>query len=106
MSKIFIIFLIFALPYNAASHMRRLFHFSLRTGEMAESFGHMYVNATIEMKAKYKVVLLWNDTNVCKPGALTQHWIVDVSFASGVEKGLRRDKCRLVKMSSRDVPSR
>ena len=83
MSKIFIIFLIFALPYNTASHMykRGLFHFSLRTGEM-----HMDVNAPIEMKAKYKVVLLWNDTDVCKPGALTWYWIVDVSFARGVEK--------------------
>ena len=88
MLKIFIIFLIFALPYNTASHMykRGLFHFSLRTGEMAESFGHMDVNAPIEMKAKYKVVLLWNDTDVCKPGALTWYWIVDVSFARGVEK--------------------
>ena len=51
------------------------------------------------MNAKYKVVLLWNDTDVCKPGALTEYRIVRVSFALEVEKGLRRDKCRLVKMS-------
>ena len=65
---------------------------------MAESFRRVYVSASIEMKAKYKV-LLWNDTNVCKPGALIGYRIVGVSFALGVEKGLRRDKCRLVKMS-------
>ena len=51
------------------------------------------------MKAKYKVVLLWNDIDVSKPGALIGCRIVGVSFALGVEKGLRRDKCRLVKMS-------
>ena len=51
------------------------------------------------MKAKYKVVLLWNDTDVCKPGALIGYRIVGVSFALGVEKGQRRDKCRLLKMS-------
>ena len=51
------------------------------------------------MNAKYKIVLLWNDTDVCKPGALTGYRIVGVSFALEVEKGLRRDKCRLVKMS-------
>ena len=51
------------------------------------------------MNAKYKVVLLGNDTDVCKPGALTGYRIVGVSFALEVEKGLRRDKCRLVKMS-------
>ena len=66
---------------------------------MAESFRRVYVSASIEMKAKYKVVLLWNDTNVCKPGALIGYRIAGVSFALGVEKGLRRDKCRLVKMS-------
>ena len=59
----------------------------------------MYVSAPIEMNAKYKVVLLGNDTDVCKPGALTGYRIVGVSFALEVEKGLRRDKCRLVKMS-------
>ena len=59
----------------------------------------MYVSAPIEMNAKYKVVLLWNDTDVCKPGALTEYRIVRVSFALEVEKGLRRDKCRLVKTS-------
>ena len=39
MSKIFIIFLIFALPSPAPSpvYNRALFHVSLRTGEMAES---------------------------------------------------------------------
>ena len=51
------------------------------------------------MKAKYKVVLLWNDTDVSKPGALIGCRIFGVSFALGVEKGLRRDKRRLVKMS-------
>ena len=50
------------------------------------------------MKAKYKVVLLWNDIDVSKPGALIGCRIVGVSFALGVEKGLRRDKRRLVKM--------
>ena len=66
---------------------------------MAESFRCVYVSASIEMKAKYKFVLLWNDTNVCKSGTLIGYRIVGVSFALGVEKGLRRDKCRLVKMS-------
>ena len=67
MSKIFIIFLIFALPSPAPSpvYNRALFHFSLRTGEMAESLWRVYVSAPIEMKAKYRVVLLWNDTDVC-----------------------------------------
>ena len=51
------------------------------------------------MQAKYKVVLLWNHTVVCKPGALIGYRVVGVSFALGVEKGLRRDKCRLAKMS-------
>ena len=36
---------------------------------------------------------------MCKPGALIGYRIVGVSFALGVEKGLRRDKRRLVKMS-------
>ena len=65
---------------------------------MVESFRRVYVSAPLEMKAKYKVVLLWTDINICKPGALIGYWIVGVSFAFGVEKGLRRDKCRLVKM--------
>ena len=37
---------------------------------MTESFRRVYVSVPIEMKAKYKVDLLWNDTDVCKPGAL------------------------------------
>ena len=88
MSKIFIIFLIFALPSPAPSpvYNRALFHLSLRTGEMAELFRHVYVNAPIEMRTKYKVVLLWNDTDVYKPGTLTRYQIVGVSFALGVEK--------------------
>ena len=61
---------------------------------MAESFRRLYVSASIKMKAK-----LWNDTNVCKAGALIGYRIVGVSFALGVEKGLRRDNCRLIKMS-------
>ena len=36
---------------------------------------------------------------MCKPGALIGYRVVGVSFALGVEKGLRRDKCKLVKMS-------
>ena len=64
---------------------------------MTESFRREYVSALIEMK---KVVLLWNDTDMCKPDALTGYRIVGVSFPLGVEKGLRRDKCRLVKMSN------
>ena len=59
---------------------------------MAESFRRVYVSASIELKAKYKVVLLWSDTYVCKPGALIGYRVVGVSFALGVEKGLRRDK--------------
>ena len=51
------------------------------------------------MQAKYKVVLLWNHTVVCKSGALIGYRVFGVSFALGVEKGLRRVKCRLVKMS-------
>ena len=66
---------------------------------MTESFRRVYVNAPIEMQTKYKVVLLWNHTVVCKPGALIGYRVVDVSFALGGEKGLVRDKCRLVKMS-------
>ena len=65
---------------------------------MVESFRRVYVSAPLEMKAKYKVVLLWNDVNICKPGALIGYRIVGVSLPFGVEKGLRRDKCRLVKM--------
>ena len=80
------------------------FHYSLQIGEMAESFWCLYVSAPIEMQAKYKVVLLWNHTVVCKLGTLIGYWVVGVFFALGVEKGLRRGKCRLVKMSylSRD----
>ena len=101
MSKIFIIILIFALASPAPSpvYNRALFYFQLWTREMAESFRRVYVSASIEMKAKHKVVLLWNDTDVCKPGALIGYRIDGVSFALGVEKGRRRDKRRLVKMS-------
>ena len=102
MSKIFIIFQIFALPSSATSPVYNgalLFHYSLRIGEMEESLRGVYVSAPIEMQAKYKVVLLWNHTVVCKPSALNGYRVVGVSFARGVEKGLRRDKYRLVKMS-------
>ena len=53
MSEIFIIFLIFALPSPAPSpvYNRALFHFSLRTDEMAESLQRVYVSASLEMKA-------------------------------------------------------
>ena len=102
MSKIIIVFLIFALSsfapstvYNGASS----FHYSLWIGEMAEWFWCVYVSAPIEMQAKYKVVLSWNHTIVCKPGALICYRIFGVSFSLEVEKGLRRDKCRLVKTS-------
>ena len=93
--KLFIIFLIFALlsPAPWPVYNRALFHFWLRTGEMVESFRRLYVSASIKMKAK-----LWHDTNVCKAGALIGYRIVGVSFALGVEKGLRWGKCRLVKM--------
>ena len=53
---------------------------------MTESFRRVYVNAPIEMQTKYKVVLLWNHTVVCKPGALIGYRVVGVSFALGVEK--------------------
>ena len=66
---------------------------------MAESFRCVYVSAPIEMQAKYKVVLLWNHTVVCKPGALIGYRVFGVFFALGVEKGPRRDKWRLAKMS-------
>ena len=74
------------------------FHYSLWIGEMAESFRRVYVSTPIEMQAKYKVVLLWNHTVVCKPGALIGYQVVSVSFELGVEKGLRQEKCRLGKM--------
>ena len=66
---------------------------------MAELFQRVYVSAPIEMQPKYKVVLFWNHTVVCKPGALIGYQVFGVSFTLGVEKGLRRHKCRLVKMS-------
>ena len=66
---------------------------------MVESFRRVYVSAPIEMQAKYKVLLLWNHIVVCKPSPLIRYRVVGVSFALGVEKGLRGDKCRLVKMS-------
>ena len=65
---------------------------------MTESFRRVYVSASIEMQAKYKVALLWNPTVVCIPGTLIGYWIVGASFVLGVEKGRRGDKCRLVKM--------
>ena len=92
MSKIFIVFLIFALPSSAPSPVYNgalSFHYSLWIGKMAESFRHVYVSAPIEVQAKYKVVLLWNHTVVCKLGALISYRVVGVSFALGVEKGLR-----------------
>ena len=94
-SKLFIIFLIFALlsPARSPVYNRVLFHFWLRTSKMAESFRRLYVSASIKMKAK-----LWNDTNVCKAGALIGYRIAGVFFTLGVEKGLRWGKCRLVKM--------
>ena len=102
MSKIFIIFLIFALPSSTPSPVYNgalSFLYSLRIGEMAESFWRMYVNAPIKMQPKYKVVLLWNYTIVCKPSNLIGYQVVGVSFALGVGKELQRDKCRLAKMS-------
>ena len=56
MSKIFIIVLIFTLPSPALSpvYNRVLFHFSLRTGEMAKSSRRVYVSAPIEVKANTK----------------------------------------------------
>ena len=102
MSKRFIIFLNFALPSSAPSPVYNgtlLFHYSLRIGEIAESFLRLYLSMPIEMQAKYKVVLFWNHTVVCKTGVLIGYQVVDVSFALGGRKGLRRDKCRLVKMS-------
>ena len=53
---------------------------------MAESFRRVYVSAPIEMKPKYKFVLLWNDTDACKVDTLIGYRIVSVSFALGVEK--------------------
>ena len=64
---------------------------------MVESFRRVYVNAPIEMQAKYG--MLWNHTVLCKPGALLGYRVVAIFFALGVEKGLRRDKCRLVPVS-------
>ena len=55
MSKIFIIFLIFALPPSAPLPVYNgvlSFYHSLRIGEMVESFRHVYVSAPIEMQAK------------------------------------------------------
>ena len=43
--------------------------------------------------------LLWNHTAVCKPCTLFGYRVFGVSFALGVGKGLRQNKCRLVKMS-------
>ena len=59
---------------------------------MAESFRRVCVSASIEMQAKYKVVLLWNHIVVCKPGTLIDYRVVGVSFALEVERGLRRDE--------------
>ena len=66
---------------------------------MAESFWRVYVSVPVEIKPKYKFVLLWNDTDVCKADALIVYRIVSVSFALGIEKWLEQDKRRLVKMS-------
>ena len=90
MSKIFTIFLIFALLSFAPSPLcnRALsFYYSLCIGKMVESFRRVYVNAPIKTQAKYKVVMLWNHTVV------SNHTVV---FN---KKGLRRGKCRLVKLS-------
>ena len=89
MSKIFIIFLIFALPCSAPPPVYNgvlSFHYSLQIGKMVESFRCVYVSAPIEMQAKYKVVLLWNHTFVCKPDTLIGYQVAGVSFALGVEK--------------------
>ena len=102
MSKILITFLIFALPSSAPSPVYNgalLFHYSLQIGEMTESSQRVYVSVPIEMQAKYKVVLLRNHTVVHKPRTLIGCLVVSVSFAPGVEKVVRRDKCRLIKMS-------
>ena len=89
MSKIFIISLIFTLAssaplpvYNGALS----FHYSLRIAKMAESFRRVYVSPPIKMQPKYKVILLWNHTVVCKPGVLIFYWVVGVSFAFGIKK--------------------
>ena len=79
----------FVLPYSAPSpvYNRALsFHYSLQIGEMAESFPCVYVSTPVEMQAKYKVVLLWNHTVVCKLDTLIGYWLVGVSFTLGVEK--------------------
>ena len=92
MSKIFIIFLIFALPSSAPSSVYSgalLFHYPLRVGKMTESFWHVYVSVPIEMQAKYKVVLLRNHTVLCKPSTWIGYRVAGVSFALAVEKGLR-----------------
>ena len=65
------------------------FYYSLRIGKMAESFRCVYVSGPIEMQAKCEVVLLWKHTVVCKPGTLIGYQVVGISFALGVEKGLR-----------------
>ena len=94
--------MIFALPSSIPSRVYNgalSFHYSLPIGEIAESFRRMYVSALIEMHGKYKVVLLWNHTVLSKPGTLIGYRVVGVSFALGVEKVLRQDKCRLVKVS-------
>ena len=99
MSKILIIFLIFALSSSAPSPVYNgalSFHYSLQISAMTISFRLVYVSALMEMQAKYKVILLWNHTVVCKPSALIGYWVVRASFALGVETGLRRDKCGLV----------
>ena len=89
MTKIFIVFLILALSSSAPSPVYNgtlSFHYSLRIGEMVESFRCVYVSAPIEIQAKYKVVLLWNHTVVCKPGALIGYQAFGVSFTFGGEK--------------------
>ena len=66
-----------------------LFHYSLRIGKMTESFWRVYVSVPIEMQAKYKVVLLWNHTVVCKPGTWIGYRVAGVAFRLAVEKGPR-----------------
>ena len=90
MSKIFIIFLIFTLassaPFLPVYNGALPFQYSLRIGKMAESLRRVYESPPIEIQPKYKVILLWNHTVVCKPGALIVYWVVGVSFAFGIKK--------------------
>ena len=51
------------------------------------------------MQPIYIVILLWNHTAVCKPGALIVYRVLSVFFASGIKKGLRWNKRRHIKIS-------